>query len=128
MTANRFRFRAWSPSLKRMAPEEGKLILVHDDEEAWNVLQWTGRSWAATVGDWIVMQSTGLTDKNRKEIFEGDLIKYSGGLYTVKPPEWHHVDAFTVFGYAALDSFMDDYSAASEPSRVVRKGEVVGNI
>jgi uncharacterized phage protein (TIGR01671 family) len=35
------------------------------------------------IGNAILMQSTGLFDKNNKEIFEGDIVQFFDSLYTV---------------------------------------------
>ena len=35
------------------------------------------------IGNAILMQSTGLRDKNGQEIFEGDIVQFSDSLYTV---------------------------------------------
>lgn len=129
MTANRFRFRAWDSLNKRMVrvvelrgktAEGGFLECSCRIDERYYKL-WLGENC-------FLMQSTGLEDKNGKEIFEGDIIRYGGENIIVKAPEWFACDAFTVFGLSTLSSFRNDYSREDEPSRQVRKGEVIGNI
>lgn len=60
-SASRFRFRAWDPKTKKMVEDTG---VPH-----------TGHRGSVDLTNHIYMQSTGLTDKNGKEIFEGDLFK-----------------------------------------------------
>ena len=72
------KFRAWTEEGKAMYYDvypfkDGSLLLSYD-EIAFDEVP---------ASDFIVMQSTGLTDKHGSEIFEGDIVKYEAGCNTV---------------------------------------------
>lgn len=117
------KFRAWSEKLKWMSKpfEIGGYLNFHN------------QVMMPLTKDEIVMQFTGLQDKNKKDICEGDIIEYRNelGKHSV-----HKV--FRVAGGLVINSHSDDFHKEYTPfyeacadmqtSGWIKQCEVIGNI
>lgn len=88
------RFRAWDKEFKEMVQVDALVF----EEQIIKATYKNGNVVKEDLKNYVLMQSTGLFDKNGKEIFEGDIIDYNGRNAVVK---WH--GAYASFVYMFVD-------------------------
>lgn len=128
--SRQIKFRAWNPGKRKML-YIGKFKLRHEPDNGLNAGRFDDD------GEYIqfnLMQFTGLTDKNGKEIYEGDIVNYDGTPYNVNAlktigvismikhswslkykSKWGDYDGYSYYNLGCED-FFD------------RKSEIIGNI
>ncbi len=113
MNNDRFKFRAWDKI-------EGKMIKVGQ----WNIgshLDGTfpGGGTAGPENDYVIMQSTGLRDKNGEFIYEGDIVRLKGWIPANQEVKFNRGGFCLTYPncYAAHDIKYAEYTS-----------EIIGNI
>lgn len=117
------KFRAWMKSLKWMCDVtnisfDSKFVDIcqQGDTERYTEM-------SVEFDEITLMQSTGLVDKNGKEIFEGDILDYKGRKALVR---WH--GSYASFIYRFVDELQKRNTEWKPLYLAYMKCEIIGNI
>ena len=122
------KFRAWHKTWEEMG--KVKRIRFDDDGNANNVL-FKGKEFGmnAKINEFELMQSTGLKDKNGKEIFEGDIV--TDGEFA-RIVQYHQTLGFYMFDEEGNERFFSDSATLEdfeEDAKIVSEIlEIIGNV
>lgn len=119
------KFRAWDKKCNEMfkdtfaITESGQVIIV-EQESVFDTPDYV------FTDDLIIMQSTGLIDKNGKEVFENDVIRDSDGFEGIV----QYDESYGVYGIAYLPTLSNGIDMTFEELKdnFRNKFEVIGNI
>ena len=116
------KFRAWTEEGEVMYydvyPFKDDTLLLSYDEISFDEVP---------ASDFILMQSTGMFDKNGKEIFEGDIVKYKSGCNTYTE-EVAYDKNFAVFGVMGANTDIIFTFEELFEDISIKSLEVIGNI
>ena len=124
------KFRVWIKTEKRMVFSDDILDIDYENKEIVtqqvyfeNGLPDDRDIYCYDFDEIVLMQSTGLKDKNDKEIFEGDILDYKGRKALVR---WH--GSYASFIYRFVDELQKRNTEWKPLYLAYMKCEIIGNI
>lgn len=115
----KLRFRAWLKKEQKMDNYIDHISWLEDELYCIG----DGITYMVSAEDLELMQSTGLRDKNGKEIFEGDILDYKGRKALVR---WH--GSYASFIYRFVDELQNRKTEWKPLYLAYMKCEIIGNI
>ena len=113
------KFRAWLKKEQKMDNYIDHISWLEDELYCIG----DGITYMVSAEDLVLMQSTGLVDKNGKEIFEGDILDYRGRKALVR---WH--GSYASFIYRFVDELQKRNTEWKPLYLAYMKCEIIGNI
>lgn len=110
------RYRAWDVEFKEMVRVDALIL----DEQVIKATYKNGNVVKEDLKNYVLMQSTGLKDKNGKEIFEGDIIDSTDGFLT-------GVIEFRV-SLGMFVSYLVEYNNFERLCNIASSRKIIGNI
>lgn len=112
------KFRAWDKEFKEMVQVDALVL----DAQVIKATYKNGNVVKEDIKYYDLMQTTGLLDKNGKEIFEGDIVDYKGRKAVIK---WH--GSYASFIYIFVDELQKRVAGWSPLYLAYFHFEVIGN-